>query len=370
MNISQADSLPSGFQTPLSMDYRIAQAMPQSPPINMGGVQSDPTPGVSQEDNSGNSSTSSNGVLGPDGVVRDGNGDPVRASGAGNADAVIRSVLGGSGNDPTPGSNGSGTATTATPIPSGNPATTPGGATPTGTATTTSTPATPLQGRDPDLIYVGEKIKLPDGSTYTVKAGDTLSGIARDRGVTLAKLMELNGFNPKLLDEYANGRLVKAHHVGDLMMPGSPGVVTTGTPQTTLVPATGSTTETETDPNKPNFPAKTLLEKLDAYIGPIANKDQIRDALQKVAEHQKDPTQPELTAAEVTSLKTFMTDYGNAMLEPKPLWGNGDPPSSTTPVPVSEPSPEPTTYQGPGRSNPNPQNVVMPDVLQRNQQRA
>jgi LysM repeat protein len=31
---------------------------------------------------------------------------------------------------------------------------------------------------NPNLIRVGQKIKLPDGSTYTVAAGDTLSGIA------------------------------------------------------------------------------------------------------------------------------------------------------------------------------------------------
>jgi LysM repeat protein len=222
-----------------------------------------------------------------------------------------------------------------------------GGSSSSQTQNSTSPPASPvsanatLQGRDPDLIYVGEKIKLPDGSTYTVKDGDTLSGIARDHGVTLAKLMELNGFNPQLRDEYVNGRLVKAHHIGDQMMPGSPGSATTtqttGTPQTAQVPGTGSATQTETDPNKPNFPAKTLLEKLGEFIGPIANKDQIKEILEKVLRHQTDRAQPEVSAQEIAILNAFMVSYGNAMLQAEPA-------VVTTPTPTpSEPEPAPTT---------------------------
>jgi LysM repeat protein len=337
MNVSQSDSLSSGFQTPLPMDDRIAQAMPQSPQINMGGVRSDPSPGEPQEDNSGTSSTLSNGVRGPDGVVRDGNGDPVRASGAGNADAVIRSVLGGSGNDPTLGSNGSGTGTTATPNPSGTSATTPTGATPTGTATTTSTPAATLQGRDPDLIYAGEKIKLPDGNTYTVKDGDTLSSIAKAHGVSLESLIKLNGFNDQLLDEYKDGRLVKAHRVGD-PMPTTPGGVVLGTPQTPQIPPAG----TVTDPGKPGFPAKDLSQKLDSLIKPIGNRDEIKQILDKIAAHQADAGNPDITPAERAKLDEFMKDYGNALLQPMP-------PSVSKPEEPSSPvkEPEVTTPEPP-----------------------
>ena len=34
--------------------------------------------------------------------------------------------------------------------------------------------------KDPNKIYPGQKITLPGGGSYTVKSGDTLSGIAQD----------------------------------------------------------------------------------------------------------------------------------------------------------------------------------------------
>ena len=65
---------------------------------------------------------------------------------------------------------------------------------------------------DPDLIYPGQKIKITgkaSGSsskpsstsqTYTVKSGDTLSGIASKYGTTWQKLRDLNGLaNPNLI---------------------------------------------------------------------------------------------------------------------------------------------------------------------------
>lgn len=65
---------------------------------------------------------------------------------------------------------------------------------------------------DPDLIYPGQKIKVTgkaSGSsgkpssasrTYTVKSGDTLSGIASKYGTTWQKLRDLNGLdNPNLI---------------------------------------------------------------------------------------------------------------------------------------------------------------------------
>lgn len=54
---------------------------------------------------------------------------------------------------------------------------------------------------NPNLIYVGQTIKLPSGATnnapaqqtYTIKSGDTLSGIAQKFGTTVAHLQSING---------------------------------------------------------------------------------------------------------------------------------------------------------------------------------
>lgn len=61
---------------------------------------------------------------------------------------------------------------------------------------------------NPNLIHVGQKIKIPKATTsvvkndtvYTVKAGDTLSGIASKYGTTYQKLAAHNGIsNPNLI---------------------------------------------------------------------------------------------------------------------------------------------------------------------------
>ena len=63
---------------------------------------------------------------------------------------------------------------------------------------------------NPNLIYVGQRIKVPnfDDSTihdtshelYIVKRGNTLTGIAREFGVTIESIVELNDIaNPNLI---------------------------------------------------------------------------------------------------------------------------------------------------------------------------
>jgi LysM repeat protein len=72
-----------------------------------------------------------------------------------------------------------------------------------------STPSTPaggtrvfgnLEGRDPDLIFAGEKI-LINGKEVIVKSGDTLSSLAAAHGTTVAKLIAENKMNASLLGQ-------------------------------------------------------------------------------------------------------------------------------------------------------------------------
>ena len=58
---------------------------------------------------------------------------------------------------------------------------------------------------NPDKIYPGQKITLPGGGSYTVKRGDTLSGIAQDyRLGNIGKKDDFRGLDKPEPDEFAN----------------------------------------------------------------------------------------------------------------------------------------------------------------------
>jgi hypothetical protein len=63
-----------------------------------------------------------------------------------------------------------------------------------------------FEGRDPDLLGVDEVIKTDDsGGTHKVEAGDTLSSIAKAKGVDVETLMKINGFDQSLLGQRSDG---------------------------------------------------------------------------------------------------------------------------------------------------------------------
>jgi LysM repeat protein len=65
-----------------------------------------------------------------------------------------------------------------------------------------------LTGRDPDLLYAGETIKIEvNGKTinHVVKPGETLSSIAAANGVSVAALIKTNGMDNNLLGKNSAG---------------------------------------------------------------------------------------------------------------------------------------------------------------------
>jgi hypothetical protein len=66
-----------------------------------------------------------------------------------------------------------------------------------------------LVGRDPDLLYAGETIKIEVNGkiiNHVVKAGETLSSIAAANGVTVDALIKTNGMDRSLLGKNSQGQ--------------------------------------------------------------------------------------------------------------------------------------------------------------------
>lgn len=100
-----------------------------------------------------------------------------------------------------------------------------------------------LEGRDPDLLFAGEKITV-NGKEVTVADGDTLSSLAAKHGTTVEKLIAENKMNAALLGKNAQGD----YFTSSGPMPTAPGGTTRRTappdndpPATTPEPTPSST---------------------------------------------------------------------------------------------------------------------------------
>jgi LysM repeat protein len=162
------------------------------------------------------------------------------------------------------------------------------------TATTNSvlTPGTPasggthvfnnLAGRDPDLLYAGETIKIEVNGkviNHVVKPGETLSSIAAANGVSVASLIKTNGMDNNLLGKNSAGNYFVSG--GPQPAPGSAsltshaGSTSTSSPDATP-PVPDTTTELQpnthlgtADISQPH--SKDTLEITLANIGRMEN---------------------------------------------------------------------------------------------------
>jgi LysM repeat protein len=67
-----------------------------------------------------------------------------------------------------------------------------------------------LTGRDPNLIYIGEKIKLADGREHIVQSGETLTSIAAHYGVSVSSIIAANGMTAPGIEPGRDPNLIRA----------------------------------------------------------------------------------------------------------------------------------------------------------------
>jgi LysM repeat protein len=113
-----------------------------------------------------------------------------------------------------------------------------------------------LQGRDPDLLFAGEKIMI-NGKAVTVADGDTLSSLAAKHGTTVEKLIAENKMDAPLLGK--NGPN------GAYYTPGGPQPAPGGS-QTQPPNSPAGTNGTTAPSAKPSAPDPELQKQIDAIL--------------------------------------------------------------------------------------------------------
>jgi len=180
-----------------------------------------------------------------------------------------------------------------------------------------------LQGRDPDLIFAGEKIMI-NGKEVTVQSGDTLSSLAAKHGTTVDKLVAENKMDASLLGQ--NGPN------GAYYTPGGP------------QPAPGGSQTPPVDALAPQGPNGTYTKEqvpaLRAEVERLQKEGKLEPdkATQLLGLLQKIENGGTLTAQEATDLTALMKDMKAAQGKSTPAEG------STGGTPVDESTP--TTSSG------------------------
>jgi LysM domain len=181
-----------------------------------------------------------------------------------------------------------------------------------------------LQGRDPDLVFAGEKIMI-NGKSVTIGDGETLSSLAAKNGTTVDKLISENKMDSSLLGKNAQGQY---------FTPGGPQPANGGA----LTPAP-NTTPQKFEPPAPAGPngtytkeqaTTTALQVQQLQAGGKVTKEVATETLDLLNTVISDPTKvtPEQTARLTALLKETSTQAAAASTPT-----NGNP--ATTPVPTS-----------------------------------
>jgi LysM repeat protein len=160
----------------------------------------------------------------------------------------------GGGSTSSPSSTPEPSTTTA---PSSTPPAAPSGTAPTASPSGGTHVFNNLAGRDPDLLYAGETVKIEVNGkviNHVVKSGETLSSIAANNGVSVAALIKTNGMDNDLLGKNSAGNYFVSG--GPQPAPGS----------TSLTSHAGSTSTSSPDATPP-VPDTTTELQPNTHLG-------------------------------------------------------------------------------------------------------
>ena len=204
-----------------------------------------------------------------------------------------------------------------------------------------------LKGRDPDLIFAGDKIKLSNGEIYTAKSTDTLSGIASKTGNSLDSLMKQNGFDSQLLGKNANGKYFDLNKEQQRVqqMPVAPG----GSVNSSQGNNTSAVSQSTSGATQQLDAASSALKKLQEGVPGIKGEDltKLVQLVTKLVANLQDSKNPALSTEDSKDLGILVEKYR------KPLEAVGAvapaPAGSSTPNADPEPAKsEPTAVPGLG----------------------